>query len=197
MQDHAALARHFGRVEQRGQQDVAQNIEGERHVLAHDLRVIGSGVDASGGVDVAADRFDLLGDVAGAAPRRAFEGHVLEEMRDAVLIASLAPAAGTDPDAERHGLDLGHGMADDGQARWPILTAECSRARLRCGRRGAAMADDEVGHGGEIVRQDATALVLAEAEPQTLGLLGYVAGRALDGIREFGRMRGRQDDHGR
>ena len=38
---------------------------------------------------MAADRLDLLGDVAGAAPLGALEGHVFEEMRDAVLVVRL------------------------------------------------------------------------------------------------------------
>jgi hypothetical protein len=40
---------------------------------------------------------------------------MLEEMRNPVLAGRLAPAAGADPDTERHGLDLGHGVTDDGQ----------------------------------------------------------------------------------
>ncbi len=44
-----------------------------------DARVIGGGLDAGGGVDLAADRLDLLGDVGRRAARGALEGHVLEQ----------------------------------------------------------------------------------------------------------------------
>ncbi len=51
-----------------------------------------------------------------AAALRSLERHMLEEMGDAMLDLRLAAAAGADPDAERHGLDLRHGVADHGQA---------------------------------------------------------------------------------
>ncbi len=41
---------------------------------------------------------------------------MLEEMGDAMLAERFAPAPGTDPDAERDGLDLGHGVTDHCQA---------------------------------------------------------------------------------
>ncbi len=115
LQDHVALAAKLGAVETRAKDDVAQDVERERHVLAQHAGVIGGGVDTGRGVEVAADILDLFGDLLGAAARRALEGHVFEEMGDAVLGSRLAPAAGPDPDAERDGLDLGHGVADHGQ----------------------------------------------------------------------------------
>ena len=78
--------------------------------------VIGGGLDAGGGVEVAADRLDLLGDLARGAPRGALERHVLEQMRDAVLVRLLVAAAGADPDAERGGLQMRHAVGDDRQA---------------------------------------------------------------------------------
>jgi hypothetical protein len=41
---------------------------------------------------------------------------MLEEMGDAMLAKAFAPAPGADPDAQRHRLDLGHGVTDHGQA---------------------------------------------------------------------------------
>ena len=90
-----------------------KDIEGARHVVSHNLRVVGRRIHAGGGVKVAAYGLDLLNDIACAATRCTLKGHVLEEMRDAMLGAALVPAAGTDPKAERDGLDLWHGMADD------------------------------------------------------------------------------------
>ncbi len=116
LQDHVALARKLATIEARGNDDVAQNVERKRQVFAQHARVIGGRVDAGRGVEIAADRLDLLGDVLGAAPRGPLEGHVLEEMGDAVLAFRLAAAAGPHPDAERYRLDLGHGMAHHGEA---------------------------------------------------------------------------------
>ena len=63
--------------------------------------VVGGRLDAGRGVDLAADILDLLGDLAGGAARRALEGHVLEQVRDAVLVVALVSRAGLDPDPER------------------------------------------------------------------------------------------------
>ena len=100
LEDHVALARQLGAVKARADDDVAQNIEREREVLAQHARVIGGRVDPGRGVELAADRLDLLGDVASAPPRGALEGHMLQEMRDAMLALRFASAAGPDPDAE-------------------------------------------------------------------------------------------------
>ena len=50
------------------------------------------------------------------APLGALERHVLEQMRDAVLVRPLVAAAGPDPDAERGGLQMRHAVGDDRQA---------------------------------------------------------------------------------
>ena len=57
---------------------------------------------------MAADRLDLLGDGERRAPLGALEGHVLEQMRDAVDLGRLVARADIDPDAERHRLDRVH-----------------------------------------------------------------------------------------
>ncbi len=42
----------------------------------------------------------------------AFEDHVLDEVRDPVLIGRLAARAGADPNAQRHGSDVRHVFGD-------------------------------------------------------------------------------------
>ena len=116
LEDHVALAGKLGAVEARGEDDVAQDVEGEAEILAQHARVIGRRVDAGRGIQLAANRLDLLGDVLSAPPRRALEGHMLEEMGDAVLGQALAAAAGADPDAKRHRLHVGSRMAHHGEA---------------------------------------------------------------------------------
>ena len=65
---------------------------------------------------MAADRFDLGRDIEGAAPLGALEGHMLQQMRDAVDRRRLVPRADIDPDTDRHRLDRIHAVGDDAHA---------------------------------------------------------------------------------
>ncbi len=106
-------------------QDVAQQVDCQRHVLLENAGDEG-GLFARGiGVEVAADRFDLLGDGERVAPLGALERHVLEKVRDAVEFAPLVARAGVDPDADRRGLETRH--VDGGD---PKAVFECGDARL-------------------------------------------------------------------
>src|SRR6476646_2846174 len=116
VEEHVALAGKLGPVEARGKNDVAQDIQRESEILAQHPRVIGGRVDTCGGVKLAANRLDLLGDGLRAAAVGAFEGHMLEKMCDAMLRQVLAAAAGADPEAERDGLHIGPCMAHDVEA---------------------------------------------------------------------------------
>ncbi len=116
LQDHRALAFHLVRVEARIQQDVGEDIERQRHVFLQHLGVVGGALARGIGVEVAADRLDLLGDVAGAAPFGALERHVLEEMRGAVYRRRLVPRPDIDPDAERDGVDRVDPVGDHPQS---------------------------------------------------------------------------------
>ena len=64
LQDHGALALQLLRVEGRVRQDVADDVGGQRQVLLQHLDVIGGLLARGVGVEVAADRLDLLGDGA-------------------------------------------------------------------------------------------------------------------------------------
>src|SRR5205085_11440910 len=80
--------------------------------------VIGRALARGVGIEMAADRLDLLGDVAGAAPFRALEGHVLEEMRGTVDLGRLMPRPDIDPQPERDGVDRVDAVGDDPQPVW-------------------------------------------------------------------------------
>ena len=97
LQDHLALALELVLGVARDLQDVGQDVEREADVGLERAREVGGGLQAGGGIELAADRLDLLGDVAGAAPLGALEGHVLEQMRDAVLGLALVARAGAPP----------------------------------------------------------------------------------------------------
>ncbi len=69
-------------------------------------------VAAGIGVEQAAHRLDLFGDLLGRAALGALEGHMFQQMRDAVDLGRLVPGAGADPDAEGNGLDRRHMVGD-------------------------------------------------------------------------------------
>ena len=52
----------------------------------------------------------------GGAPLGALEGHVFEEMGDAVFFRLFVPGSGLHPNAERHGFEMGHGVGQHVQA---------------------------------------------------------------------------------
>ena len=75
-------------------------------------RLLATGI----GVQHPTDRFDLLGDGAGAALLGALEGHMLKQVGNAHLAGLFVAAAGIDPDAQGGAFKLTHGVADHRQA---------------------------------------------------------------------------------
>ena len=138
LDDDIVLAQQLLAIESRLRKNVGQHVERQRHVGLEYPRVIGGGLGAGRGVEIAADRLDLLGNLPGAAPPRALERHVLEEMRNAMLVAALVAAAGIDPNAERGGLEMRHRVGHDGDAgcqggdRYAHAAAPSCAARLVC-----------------------------------------------------------------
>ena len=118
LQDDVALILELFAIEHRIDDYVGQHIEREPPVILEHPRVIGGVLHGRRGIDVAARRLDLLGDVARRPPPGALEGHMLEEMRNAVLAWLLVARPCPDPDPERHRLQLRHGMGHDGE---PVL----------------------------------------------------------------------------
>ena len=95
---------------------VAQEVHGPGQVLVKDLAVIAGIFFAGEGVAGAAQLVDLPGDVQGAQPGRAFEGHVLQEMGEAVFLLGLIPGAGIEPHSHRHRMEVGVFFGDDPEA---------------------------------------------------------------------------------
>ena len=116
LHDDALLALQLFRHEGRIGQNVGEHVERERHVGLHYPGIIGGRFGRSARVEIAADRLDFLDDLARGALGGALEGHVFEEMRDAVLVRLLVTAADARPDAERSRFQMRHGIRDDGQA---------------------------------------------------------------------------------
>ena len=85
LEDHRALPVDLLRVEIRLEKDVRKDVQGERKVLPQHLRVVAGVLLAGEGIEHAADRVDLLGDLLGRAAPGALEEQVLQEVRDTVL----------------------------------------------------------------------------------------------------------------
>ena len=98
-------------------ENVADYVERQADVAAHDAGEIAGPLDAGLGVEVAADVLDRLGDVARASLARALERHVLQEMRQPVLARALVTRADRHEDADRRGLHMRRPVSDDGEAR--------------------------------------------------------------------------------
>src|SRR3954469_8392956 len=112
LHNHALFALELVRHEGWIGEDVGQHVERQRHVGLHHARIISGGLGRGAGVEIAADRLDLLDDLARGARGGTLERHVLEQMRDAVLVGFLVAAADAGPNPERRGLKVRHGVGD-------------------------------------------------------------------------------------
>jgi hypothetical protein len=111
------LAPQFLWIESRLGQDVRQHVERQRHIGLKHSGIIGGTLHAGHGIEIAADRLDGFGDLAGGAPLGALERHMFEQMRYAVFVGLFIAAAGADPDAKRGRFQMRHAVGDHRQAR--------------------------------------------------------------------------------
>ena len=115
-QNHALFLLDVLFAEQRVQHQVRQDVEGQREVLVQHLGVEAHQFLGGEGVQVAADGIHRARDVFGRAVRGALEQHVLDEVRDAVLLGRLAARAGADPHPHRDRAHVRHGFGDHADA---------------------------------------------------------------------------------
>ena len=116
LQDDRTLAGQFGLVEHRILHDVRNQVERQRQVFRQDLRMKGRRLAPRIGIEVAAHRLDLLGNVLRRTPLGALEDHVFQEMRDAVQLGALVPSADPHPGPQRDGLHGVHLVGRNRQA---------------------------------------------------------------------------------
>ncbi len=111
--DHRALHRDVGVIEAGGGEHVTEDGQrvGQRVLQAGD--VVGRHLLRGEGVDLGAEALDLDGDIEGAAGGGAFEGHMLEEMRDAALLRCFVARAGANDDHDGGGLEFGQAGGND------------------------------------------------------------------------------------
>jgi hypothetical protein len=150
-QNHAALALDVRQAQDRVQHQVGQHIQGDGHMVGQRLDVEADGLLAGEGVQVAADRVHLAGNVLRGAGACALEEHVFHKVRDAVGLRRLAPRAGLDPYAHGHGTQMFHALGQDDQAVRQYGAAKVSLGGHRhpvnsivgqCGLRGWAVFKD-------------------------------------------------------
>ena len=91
---------------------LAPHFQRDYHVMAIDMRGHG---DSAWSPD-AAYLVELLGDLLRAAPLRAFEGHMLEQVRDTAFALALITCADIGGDAEGDRIDAFQMFAGDAQA---------------------------------------------------------------------------------
>lgn len=99
-QDDAALALDLGLAQLGVLDDVAEDFDGLRHVLRQTFGVEDGLLAAGVGVEVRAEVLDFQLEVGLRALGGAFERHVLEEVRDAVVLVVLVAGSGVDPQAD-------------------------------------------------------------------------------------------------
>ena len=148
LNDYVLFARQFVLGEGRLEEDVAEEVDGERQVFRKCPRVISGVLARRISVEMAADGLDLGGDGEGVAPPRALEGHMFEQMGDAVERRRFAARAGVDPHPDGDRLEPRHMLAGDAQAvvesidddiRIPAVLAPRPFARARALRRHAML----------------------------------------------------------
>ena len=150
---------------------------------------IASLLDAGLGVEIAADVLDRLGDLARVAAARALERHMLEEMREPVLLARSCRDPAADEHADRGGAHM----------RLASVTTRSPEGRLvtRALKRRLAWATQVIGHRPAVVGQDDDRFPAPHQIGEALGQRRPHAGRALDRVGKFGGMGGRERDHRR
>ena len=97
------------------QDDVGEDVEGERQVLVEHLDVVARVFLRGEGVELAADRVDGLRDVLGRPRRGALEEHVLDEVGDAAALGCFVARAARQPDADADRADLRHPLGEDAE----------------------------------------------------------------------------------
>ena len=116
LQQHLPLALELGLGEARVLDDVAEHAHEARRVPRHAAHVEGGVVLVGVGVDVGAELLGVEVDLLAAAPGRALERHVLDEVADAAFLPALAGAAAVHEHADAGALQVRQGNGDDAHA---------------------------------------------------------------------------------
>ena len=99
-EDDVALLGDVFFGEERAQDQIGEHVERQRQVLVEHLGTEANHFLGGEGVQVAADRVHLAGDLLRGAARGAFKDHVLNEMGDAAQPGGFASRSGAQPEAD-------------------------------------------------------------------------------------------------
>ncbi len=116
LENHMLLAFQLVRVELGIGQNVGKEFYRQRHVCAENACIECGCLDAGRSVDLTADILDIGRNLTGTAFGRSLERHVLQKMRNTVLILILIARSGFNPDAQRNGFQMRQGFGCDRQA---------------------------------------------------------------------------------
>jgi hypothetical protein len=115
-EDHAAFAGDVAGIEDGVQDQVAEHVESDRHVLIEDFYVEADALFCGERVHVPADRVHEARNVSGGAVLGPLEDHVLQKMRDAIEFRVFVAGTGLHPDPDRNGPNVRHLFGKDGES---------------------------------------------------------------------------------
>ena len=171
LDDHAFLTLDLVGVELGVAEHVDEHVERDVARLRGALDVVAGVLLAGESVELAADRVDLHGDVAGGRPAlRPLEEHVLREVRDAVRLGRLVARPGSEHDRARHRLRRVHRRGQDAQPvvePFEVVThgGDATEADPPCGRRSGRPAS-RVDRGALVVDEPPASPISCTAENQ-------------------------------
>src|SRR6185312_7085479 len=126
-------------------EEVADHVERESGVAPQNPSEVARPLDPGLRVEVAPDILDRLRDLAGASPAGALERHVLDEMREPVLVRALVAGSRGDEDPDRRRLHMGAGLGDDRQPRGKVCDLSAHAAARAVWRTKSATARRSLG----------------------------------------------------
>ncbi|MNE29304.1 hypothetical protein D3C80_1227800 [compost metagenome] len=110
------FADDLGRIERRAEDEVGDDLHGQRQRAVQGPDLEAGALIAGGGVDRAAFGLDPLDDVARAHVAGALEHQMLQQVRPAGAGLVLHPRPAAHGDGQGEGPKTGHGVADDADA---------------------------------------------------------------------------------
>ena len=114
--DHLFLALDVFLVKRRVEHDIRKNIDGTWQVFVEHLDVVAGTLLGRERIQQAAHRIDLLGDALRRPRRRAFEQHMLDEVRNTAPRLVFMPGATRQPDADADRPHVRHRLGEKTEA---------------------------------------------------------------------------------
>ena len=114
--DYLFLALDVFPVKRRVEHDIGKNIDGTRQVFVEHLDVVAGTLLGRERIQQAAHRIDLLGDALRRPRRRAFEQHMLDEVRNTAPLLVFMPGATRQPDADADRPHVRHRLGEKTEA---------------------------------------------------------------------------------